>query len=158
MAWSYKLDNIFHITDLFQSRIKGGRECGVEQTGSWSWAHDMTCILSMTIGFRSSLVSSAFRLFVGGLLHLLSCDQRSAIYCSSWRAPMTFGLLSSLSNSKLYLLLNKPSTIFGSYIGNRFSSLFVSTLVSLPRHLRYYGIYWHSYWHYPSDPVIAFWG
>jgi hypothetical protein len=50
---------------------------------------------------------------------------------------MTFGLLNSLSRSKLYLLLYTPSTIFGPYIvrrtflsktSNRFSSLIVSNV------------------------------
>jgi hypothetical protein len=49
--------------------------------------------------------------------HLLSCAQRSAIYCSSRRhgAPMTFRLLNSISSLKL-LLLYTPSILFLGHI------------------------------------------
>jgi hypothetical protein len=69
------------------------------------------------------------------------------IMCPAWSnqllftTSMTFGLMNSLSSSKLYLLLYTTSTIFGPNIvgrtflskrSNRFSFHFVSTHVSLP--------------------------
>jgi hypothetical protein len=60
-------------------------------------------------GFWSFLVSSAFRRSLAPLIyHVSRVVQSIALHNTT---PMTFGLLNSVSNSKLYLLLYTASTI-----------------------------------------------